>query len=322
MLPRVNELVSIIVPVFNRPAMLERAVASALEQTYRPIEIVIVDDGSTDDTPDAIAELERAHPEVRGVHRANGGPGAARETGRNAARGAYVQYLDSDDLLLPQKLEKQVRALQDDRDAGVAYCRTRFRDRAGNDIACNWKPLLDGETTILPAFLRSRAWETVTPLYRASVLDAAGPWTTLRLEEDWEYDCRVGALGVKLAFVPEVLAEHRDHGHGRLSAGDALDPARLRDRAAAHALMFEHAQRAGVGAEAPEMQHFARDLFLIARQCGAAGLPRESKMLFELARDASGAGRDRLQFRIYAAAARLLGWSLTGRIACMSDGLR
>jgi glycosyltransferase involved in cell wall biosynthesis len=314
--------VSVIVPVYNRAAQLRRAVASAIAQTYRPLEIVIVDDGSTDDTPQAIAQLEAAHSEVRGVRRENGGPGAARETGRRAARGAFVQYLDSDDVLLPNKLELQIAALRADPEAGVAYARTRYRDATGREMACTWKTFLDGETTIFPHFLRGRLWETVSPLYRASVTEAAGAWLPTRLEEDWEYDCRVGASGVKLAFVPEVLAEHLDDAPARLSRGAALDPKRLRDRAEAHARIYEHARRAGIADDAPEMQHFARELFLLARQAGAAKLPQESRRLFALAREASGGRRNALQFRVYAGAARVFGWSLLGKLACLTDELR
>ncbi|HEX8170316.1 MAG TPA: glycosyltransferase family A protein [Thermoanaerobaculia bacterium] len=315
------DLVTIVIPVYNRPALLRRAVASALAQTYRPIEIVIVDDGSTDETPQVAAELERAHDEVIVIRQPNGGPGAARETGRSAARGAFVQYLDSDDLLLSHKLELQMRALAAAPRAGAAYGRTRYRDRDGNEIACTWKPLLAGETAILPHFLRGRLWETVSPLYRAAAVDAAGPWTSRRLEEDWEYDCRVGALAIELVFVPEIVAEHRDDAADRLSRGEALDPQRLRDRAAAHESIYASAQRAGIGNDAPEMRHFARELFLLARQCGAAGLPAESRRLFELARAASEA-RGRAQFRAYATLARLVGWTRAGKLACLSDRLR
>jgi glycosyltransferase involved in cell wall biosynthesis len=313
-------LVSVIIPVFNRAAMLVEAVGSALAQTYRPIEIVIVDDGSTDDTARVADGL--ANDIVRVLHRPNGGPGAAREAGRLAARGEFIQHLDSDDLLLPRKLELQVRALRQRAECGVAYGRTRYRNPDGREIACTWKPLLAGETAIFPHFLRARMWETVAPLYRASVCQAAGPWTTLRLEEDWEYDCRVGALGVQLAFVDEPLGEHRDHPDGRLSRGAAPDPMRLRDRAAAHELIYAHACRAGVTDSAPEMHHFARELFLLARQCGAAGLADQSASLFALARDASGEERDRLQFRLYAAIARTIGWAAAGKIAVMTDRLR
>jgi glycosyltransferase involved in cell wall biosynthesis len=315
-------LVSIVIPVFNRAAFLREAVASALMQTYRPIEIVIVDDGSTDDTGTTILELERQHSEVRSVFRANAGPAQARESGRLAARGSFIQYLDSDDLILPHKLELQVAALLRDREAGIAYCRTRYRGSAGEIVECTWKKALDGETTLFPYFLRGRLWETVTPLYRTAVTDRMGPWSHLRLEEDWEYDCRAGALGIRLVFVPEFLAEHRDAAPDRLSRGAALDPSRLVQRSAAHTLIYQHARSARITLECQEMRHFARELFLLSRQTGAADLPERSKELFALAREASGNERNRAQFRLYRAAAETLGWSLTGRLACLSDRLR
>ena len=100
----VEGLVSTIIPVHNRPSLLREAVASVLAQTYRPIEIIIVDDGSTDETGREAEALAECHSEVRAIHRENGGPGAARETGRLAARGEFIQYLDSDDLLLPEQI--------------------------------------------------------------------------------------------------------------------------------------------------------------------------------------------------------------------------
>src|SRR5207244_2098618 len=128
-------LVTTIIPVYNRAPMLREAVASVIAQTYRPIEIVIVDDGSTDETPAAISELVSTHPEVRATRRANGGPGLARETGRQLARGEFIQYLDSDDLLLPRKFEWQVAALRRSSECGVAYGITHYRDADGREIA-------------------------------------------------------------------------------------------------------------------------------------------------------------------------------------------
>ncbi len=318
-----RSLVSIIVPVYNRPVMVEEAVRSALAQTYRPIEILIVDDESNDGkTPAVLAALAAKHPEVRVLRRPNGGPGLARETGRQAARGEYIQYLDSDDLLLPGKLEWQVAALEADPECGVAYGMTRFIDVAGHERECTWKDPNQVQERVFPSFLVARWWETATPIYRRSITDAAGPWTDMRLEEDWEYDARVGALGVKLAFIPEFVVEHRDHPEDRLSRGHELDPVRLRDRARAHELIYRHARRAGVGDEAPEMERFARELFLLARQSGAAGLAAESENLFHLAREASGEQRNRTQFRIYEATARILGWSLTGKLSVLSDRMR
>src|SRR5690348_4318950 len=105
-------LVSTIIPVYNRAALLQEAVASVLAQAYRPIEIIIVDDGSTDDTGFVAEELTKRHSDVRVIHRKNGGPGAARESGRLVAKGEFIQFLDSDDLLLPEKFQSQIAGLR------------------------------------------------------------------------------------------------------------------------------------------------------------------------------------------------------------------
>ncbi len=307
-------LVSVIIPVLNRAAMLVEAVDSALAQTHRPIEIIIVDDGSTDDTARVADEL--ASDSVRVVHQANRGPGAAREAGRRLARGELIQHLDSDDLLLPRKFELQVAALRARPDCGAAYGWTRLRRSDGSVEPRPWKRSGERIEAMFPAMLQSRWWDTPTPLYRASALEAAGAWSALRVEEDWEYDARIAALGVPLAYVDDWVCEVR------LRDDRSSSVETLRDRAKAHALIYGHARRAGIAHEAPEMQHFARELFLLARQCGAAGLSEESASLFALAREASGAARDRLQFRLYAAVARTIGWAAAGKIAVMTDRLR
>ena len=313
-------LVSTIIPVFNRAAMLREAVASVFAQTYRPIELVIVDDGSTDDSVAIADALATQHDCIRVVHRTNGGAGLAREAGRLAAQGEFIQYLDSDDLLLPQKFAIQVAGLREHPECGVAYGRTRARFAGGTMTDAPWKRTGEQIETMFPAMLASRWWDTSTPLYRAELLRRAGPWTDLRREEDWEYDCRVSALGVRLFDCEAWVSETRFTAETQLSRDRS--PAVLRDRAKAHALILGHARRAAIPADAPEMKHFSRELFLLARQCGAAGLDDESCMLFELARDASGASRDRMQFRVYERLARTFGWSRIGKLSCLSDRLR
>ncbi len=322
-------LVSVIVPVFNRPAGLREAAASALAQSHRPLEVIVVDDGSSDDTPAVADELARTHDGrggaaiVRAVHQPNAGPGAAREAGRQLARGEYVQYLDSDDLLLAGKLERQVAALRARPECGVAYGMTRFRGADGVAVDGPWKGSGDEVDRMFPSMLRERWWDTPNPLYRAALLERAGPWSDLRLEEDWEHDCRVAALGVRLCYVRDFVCEVRDHGDHRLSRGSATDPARNREKARAHALIYGHAVRGGVERESPEMRHFARELFLLARQCGASGLGEESRTLFDLARRASTPVRSRgNDFRLYRAAAALLGWVGAARASQLLERVR
>lgn len=314
-------LVSTIIPVFDRARMLREAVASVLAQTHRPIEIIIVDDGSTDDTRAVADELADAHGEVRVIHQENAGVGPARNAGSRAARGEFIQWLDSDDLLYPRKFELQVAGLLAHPECGVAYGRTRGRRSDGSVSELPERRTGVRIETMFPAMLESRIWQTVTPLYRASLVHRAGAWLALRNEEDWEYDARIAAFGVRLHHVDEWVAEYRHH-HGERLSRAGYDPVVLRDRAAAHRHIYEHARRAGIPHDAPEMQHYARELFLLARQCGAAGLREESRMLFELARDASGPRRDRRQFRLYAALARVTGWRMAGKLATMSDHLR
>jgi len=306
-------LVSTIIPVYNRSGMLREAVASVVRQTYRPIEIIIVDDGSTDETPRVADELESTYPfEVRALHVLNGGPGWAREAGRQLARGEFIQYLDSDDLLLPLKFELQVSGLRIHPQCGVAYGRTEPWRRTGEHIE-----------TMFPSMLQSRWWGTSTPLYRRVVLDRAGAWSRLKAEEDWEYDCRIACQGMRLHFCQEAVSHERQHSGSRLSRGGSRDADKLRDRAEAHRLILGHAQRASIASDSPEMQHFARELFLLARQCGAAGLPDEAKRLFGLAREASGPERAcGIDFLAYRAAAGVLGWTLAGRAACSLDALK
>jgi len=316
----IDGLISTIIPVFNRPVLLGEAVDSVLRQAYRPIEVIVVDDGSTDATGAVADALKRDHPdEVQVIHQANSGPGLAREAGRRIARGEYIQYLDSDDVLLPRKFELQVSGLRSHPDCGVSYGKTRYvaaGDRPSNRTG-------EKIEMMFPAFLRSRWWDTSTPLYRRRVVDDAGPWTALWQEEDWEYDCRVASQRIRLHYCSDFVSETRALDPARLS-GDFHGTARkLRARATAHRLIFGHAQKAGIGPEVREMQHFARELFLLARQCGAAGLPQEAETLFRLARTSSGSERGGgLDFRCYDSLARLLGWEWAGRIACFTDRLR
>ena len=318
-------LVSTIIPVYNRPQMLLDAVKSVLAQTYQPIEVIIVNDGSTDETGRVADELAANHHAlIRVLHVSNGGPGQAREAGRKAAQGEFIQYLDSDDLLLPRKFEVQVAALRDHPECGIAYGMTLF-GRVGED-----PPRMPHKGTgqqhdyLFPALLLDRWWSTNTPLHRRSLCDEIGPWRDLWNEEDWEYEARAAALWTRLCFCHNFLSATRSHAPDQhLCHQGTTDPAKLRDRAKAHELILGHAQMAGIRVDQPEMQHFARELFLLSRQCGAAGLSDEAMRLFKLARCASMPERSKgWDFRLYAMAARILGWDRMGRLACFLDHLR
>jgi len=318
----VNNLVSTIIPIYNRAELLIEAVNSVLAQTYRPIEIIIIDDGSTDDTAQAADNLAKEHAqEIRVVHQRNSGVGLAREAGRLLARGEFIQYLDSDDILMPKKFELQVTGLRAHPDCAVAYGKTRYYEAGEIPKDVPWKRTGEKIETMFPVFLQSRWWGTSTPLYRREIVDRAGAWTSLCREEDWEYDSRIAALGVKLYYCDEFVSEQRGISSDRLCR--RFDTLTWRDRAKAHALIFEHARRAGIDESAPEMRHFARELFLLSRQCGAVGLAKESKELFQLAKAASGSIRGKgLDFKLYQVLTSILGWVLVGKLACFSHRFR
>ena len=317
-------LVSTIIPVFNRAAMLTEAVQSVLSQSYQAIDIIIVDNASTDDTATEIARLVMQHPDkVRSYYCAVTGAGAAREMGRLHARGDYIQYLDSDDLLMPNKFALQVDALQNNTKCDIAYGTTRFRGSAGQILHEPWKGTGQGHEQLFPSMLMGRWWGTSTPLYRRSALDRNGAWLNISNEEDWEYDCRLAAAGVRLSFVDTLVSEERDHIGGRLSRGGSEDVNKLKARAEAHVLILQHALSAGITLHSEAMQHFSRALFLLARQCGAAGLQQQSKQLFELSRTAAQPSkRNALDYRLYRLLTQCLGWKVTAQLAQMRDCLR
>jgi hypothetical protein len=301
--------VSIIIPVYNEfsslPQVVERVLAAPLPAGCEK-EIIIVDDGSTDETASIADHLAVQHDEIiRVIHTANGGPGHAREAGRLAARGQYIQHLDSDDLLLPRKLEMQIEALETSPECGAAYGWTRFRHHDGRVEPLPWKRSGERIEAMFPSMLTMRWWDTPTALYRASLIAAAGPWTDLRIEEDWEYDCRLAAGGVRLAFCADWVCEVREHAPVPISQDT------MRDRARAHEMVLGHARRAGLDPASPEMQQYARELFHIARQSGAAGLHDESRRLVGLARALSPAA----DLLLYQIVARLFGWCRLARIA-------
>ena len=320
----IADLVSTIIPVHNRARLLMEAVASVVAQSHRPIEIIVVDDGSTDDTPQAIGAIAARHPQiVRALHQSNAGPGRARQRGLDAARGAFVQFLDSDDLLLPRKLELQVAALRANPECGAAYGKTRSYRIGETPRDVPLKRTGEKIDAMFPAHLGSRWWSTSTPLYRHALLQRIGPWTDLRNEEDWEYECRLAAAGTRLSFCPAFVSDTRYHADEHLGGFARPCVERIRDRAEARRLIYASAQRAGLGANLPEMQHFARGLFHLSRQCGAAGHARQAQALFELARAASTQERaGSLEFRVYAGAAELLGWCAAGQLAACLDRWR
>lgn len=303
-------LVSTIIPVKNRADMLRRAVDSVLAQTWRAIEIIISDDGSDDDTRELGPALVAAHPGV--VHyiwNPNRGAGVAREAGRQLARGEFIQYLDSDDTLWSRKFEVQIAALRAQPECGVAYgwirlCRT---DSPPAETAHKWSGR--EMRSLFPALLVDRWWNTDAPLWRRSVCDAIGPWSDLRYSQDWDYDARAGALGIRLAYCPQFVTDQWHHAQARQTGhGRWLSPP---DRVRFFTNLHRCALAAGVTTDAPEMRHFARWVFSHVRECGRLGDDQAADALCRLVMQAQG--KDSIELKLYRRAAAILGWSRVAR---------
>jgi glycosyltransferase involved in cell wall biosynthesis len=314
----IEGLVSTIIPVYNRPVMVERAIGSVLAQTYRPIEIIVVDDGSTDETPRVLGGLTRAQPHTVHVIRTdNEGPGLAREAGRLAAKGEFIQYLDSDDWLLPAKFSIHVRLLRDHPECGIAYGVTHLVDESGAILVEASKGTGRQREFLFPGLLVDRWWHTSTPLYRRTVSDAAGAWPSRR-PEDWDLEARMGAHRVKLAYSATPVSCHLEHASpNRVTRGGV--EAYRRDEAWFLPRLYDCALRAGVGRDAPEMQHFSRWAFMQARYLGALSEPQLAARLLTLSK--ASAPSISAAMRAFELAAQTCGWKLTGSLCGMLDRL-
>lgn len=316
-------LVSVVIPVFNRPALLAETVQSVYQQTYRCVEIIIVNDGSTDHTGAVADDLRRdAVLPIRVLHQSNSGPGVARQKGLEQACGEYIQFLDSDDLLYPGKFAAQVAALQSKPECGISYGPSAQEDHATNPPRRDWPMRKTGMpiSHLFPRLLIERWWTTSSPLYRHSLLATIGPWQAWINEEDWEYDGRCGATGTELAWVEEPCSIRRIHlSDEHLSDRGGSDPRKLADRAKARHSLFKSALAAGITLDIPEMKHFSRSVFLLSRQCADAGLELETKTLHALACRACSPGRVPADLLLYGWLGRRVGWRQAGR---MSQTLR
>lgn len=296
--------------------MVREAVASVLEQTYRPIEIILVNDGSTDGSAIVLEHLVREHPDIiRVIHQHNQGPGPARETGRLAAGGEYIQYLDSDDWLLPRKFSVQVAALKKNPDCGIAYGISRLVDADGHTLQEPSKWTGRKLDYLFPALLVDRWWHTHTPLFRSTVTDAAGSWPGRR-PEDWDLEARMGADRVRLVFCDEVVSCQREYPDANRVSRGARD-AYLRDEAWFLPRLYQCAVQAGVSLNAPEMHHFSRWAFMRARHLGLLGEEKLACRLGRLAQQSNPARFSSINF--FVLAARFVGWKMIGRIGYIRE---
>ena len=208
--------VSVVIPTFNRAELLGRAIRSVLAQTFRDFELIVVSDGSQDNTADVVSAIADAR--VTLVHLpVSGGPAKARNAGIARSRGEWVAFLDDDDEWLPTKLEAQLAEANGAADVGVVYCRMCVqtpeefrRPQAETDLPCGeiTDDLLSESMIVMPSAFMVR---------RAALLQVDGFDESMNWAEDRDLWLRLAQAGQQFAGVKEPLIVYHIGHKGRLS---------------------------------------------------------------------------------------------------------
>jgi GT2 family glycosyltransferase len=263
--------VSVIIPCFNGRSWIRETLESVLEQGFRHIEIIVIDDGSTDGSGQLVAQ---AFPAIRLIRTENGGASRARNVGTQLARGEFIQYLDADDLLAPGKLKTQLNALASS-SADIAYGDWREL-RMGPDGTFAAGRLvsrrIEGDPQI--ALLTDFWCPPAAYLFRRAIVDRAGGWDELQyVIEDVRFVLECALQGATFVHTSGVAAFYRMHDSASLSSQDpvaftrgclrnadsieqwwrqcrGLSPARLRALLRA----YGHVARASFGSDAPTFE--------------------------------------------------------------------
>lgn len=233
-------LVSVVIPTYNRADMIRDTIQSVLDQTIASsLEIIVVDDGSTDDTHALIAEL--LDGKVRYYYQANGGAGSARNLGICAALGDYIAFLDSDDLWMPHKLELQLARLSQTGNAW-AYCDAEMLSGLNQRTIglYSMRSYAPHEGDVARPLLMGNFIASPTPLIRREVFEHVGVFTEDRdgqYTEDWRLWLRIAAY-YPIDFVTQPLACYRVHDQSLTALQDPESLHRARMAALADAVSF------------------------------------------------------------------------------------
>lgn len=221
-----SPLITCIVPVYNGERFVAETIESMLAQTYRPIEVIVVNDGSTDSTPDVLGQFA---DRINVINQENAGQAAARNRGIEAANGDFIAFLDADDLWLPEKLEVQMKYLAANPEADLCTCMmVNFWE---NELAAEAEKLRD--TAHAQPYLAT--WQGI--LARRQVFESVGALDTGAVFSDVrEWLHRAKGMGVQTTHLDQVLVRRRIHANNLSRGRGEHDPAlllRLAERAVA-----------------------------------------------------------------------------------------
>jgi glycosyltransferase involved in cell wall biosynthesis/peptidoglycan/xylan/chitin deacetylase (PgdA/CDA1 family) len=224
-----NKLVSILIPAFNMQDWIADTLRSAIAQTWEPKEIIVVDDGSSDQTLAVARQFESDR--VRIVAEKNRGAAAARNTAYSLAQGDYIQWLDGDDLLAPDKIARQLAALGENESKKMLlsseFGKFLYQWQGAQFVRTGlWQDLSPTEW-LLRKMGDNLYMQTATWLVSRELSEAVGPWDTRMLsDDDGEYFCRVLLQSEGTQFVPDAKVYYRAYRSGGLAYVGASDKKR------------------------------------------------------------------------------------------------
>lgn len=217
MLKPSSKTLSVIVPTYNRAKLLRSSIESVLECRHRPLEVIVVDDGSKDDTKKVVPDLEAlSHASSASfvfVEQPNSGAATARNTGLKHASGDLVQWVDADDTTIPKGVDQLTSVLCEDEECDVAYGLVQRIDSEGRVGELMGKAPSHTERDYFDYL-----WHTMGAVYRRAALEKVGAWNPkLTLPDDWEFSCRVRIAGLRYKFMEVVAGNYVKYESGTLT---------------------------------------------------------------------------------------------------------
>lgn len=216
-----------IIPAFNAAADIRQTLNSVVTQTYRAIEVIIVDDGSSDSTTAIVEEFVARDPRFQLIRQSNGGVGAARNAAIQKARGEYLAPLDADDFWFPEKLEKQVACMErSGNETGLVYCWSKLINEHSEFVDFSPPYRLEGRLRHVLILINLLGNASV-PLFRAAALEKVGLYLTRAEQEgaqgceDWDLALRIAELFI-IRVVPDCLVAYRQISSGMSRNAEAM----------------------------------------------------------------------------------------------------
>lgn len=208
--------VSVILPTYNRAAFIVEAIDSVLAQSFRDVELIVVDDGSTDDTPQRVEQI--SDPRLIYIRQPNRGRSNARNHALGLAKGKYIAFLDSDDFYLPGKLELQVDFLENHPDIGMVYTSASCIDEHGDLLPFTYHASASGDIYEDIAFFQPVTITLPTVMVRREIIAEAGSFDTkMDRFEDTDMWRRISKLTL-VEGLPELTCKLRTHSDNTLAS--------------------------------------------------------------------------------------------------------